>query len=482
MSEDKLPVVAIVGRPNVGKSSFFNAVVGRRVSIVHEQSGVTRDRVAASASYNDRHFLLVDTGGLSGVNTSSKGEPTFDSLVLDQVKTVLDEAEHLFWVVDVKDGLTALDEEIAGLLRKTDVPVTIAVNKSDNETLAETAYAEFSKLGIGNIVPVSCVHNSGIKTCLDEALQNLPERSTERGLDPGFRLAIVGRPNVGKSAIINTLLGEDRVLESDVAGTTRDAVEIPIEIVGENESLPVTLVDTAGLRRRRQVDSVVEYFSVQRAESAIRHSDACLLCLDATQPATSQDRRIARIIADHYKPCVIAANKWDLAGEHVDFQQLKKYIRRKMAFMRYAPVSCVCAISGYNFDEIIENLFVIKEQMQVDIPTNVLNRFLYDISRRTPAAAVSGRIFKVYYGTLTESSPPTFLLFCNDPGLCPDQYRKFLQNKLKEAFFPAEGMPVRVILRPRREASASGKRQQKPGKKRKQTPQHKSKGRRKKSK
>lgn len=449
--EKELPIVAIIGRPNVGKSSLFNVITGRRISIVHEQSGVTRDRIMAPASCGKRHFLLVDTGGLADVSEREMTNPTFDSLVLEQVRNIIEDAVHLLWVVDSRTGVTALDEEIAGLLRKNGVNVTVVANKADNEQLAETAFAEFSRLGFEKVRPVSCAHRRGVGDCLDDIAASFPPDAGSEALGVGFRLAVVGRPNVGKSAMINTLLGENRVLESDIAGTTRDAVEIPVTVSGEDRNLPLTIIDTAGLRRRRQMDSVVEYFSVQRAENAIRRSDACLLVIDSTQPATSQDKRIARIIAEKYKPCIIAANKWDLAGREVKFQRLKSYIRKQMPFMNYAPISCVCAVSGYNFDTILENLFVLKDQMEVRVPTHILNDFIYKTSRDKPAKAVKGRLLKVYYATFIDNPPPTFLLFVNDPGLCSSQYRRFLENRLKNAFFPEPGMPVRVILRPRRD-------------------------------
>lgn len=450
-SEKELPIVAIIGRPNVGKSSLFNAITGRRVSIVHEESGVTRDRIMVPASYNHRHFLLVDTGGLADIFERESEVRSFDSLVLEQVQNIINEATHLLWVVDAKSGLTALDEEIGGVLRKRGVNVTIVANKADNEQLAEAAFAEFSRLGFEKVRPVSCVHRRGVGNCLDDALASFPEGAGSEALSYGFRLAVVGRPNVGKSAMINTLLGENRVLESEVAGTTRDAVEVPVTVSGEDENLSLTIIDTAGLRRRRQVNSAVEHFSVQRAEYAISRSDACLLVIDSTEPATSQDKRIARIIAERYKPCIIAANKWDLAGQHVKFQRLKNYLRKQMPFMNYAPLSCVCAISGYNFDDILEHLFSLKDQMEIKVPTHLLNEFIYRTTRDKPAKSVRGRLLKVYYGTFIGNPPPTFLLFVNDPSLCSAQYRRFLENTLKDTFFPEPGMPVRVLLRARRD-------------------------------
>ncbi|MFO7821351.1 MAG: ribosome biogenesis GTPase Der [Lentisphaeria bacterium] len=476
MDTNQLPIIAIIGRPNVGKSSLFNKIVGRRVSIVHEQSGVTRDRIAAPVSLEHHHFLLVDTGGL-GVFTDDTGIHQFDEFIRAQVTSIIDEATHIIWMVDAQDGLTPLDDEIARLLKSHGCSVTVVANKADNTPLREGCYSEFAALPVEEpVIPLSCTHNINIDTVIDACLEHLPHIETEPDLkDPGLKLAVVGRPNVGKSSLVNKLLGEERVIVSDIPGTTRDAVDIPIEIVTDEEKIPLTLIDTAGVRRRRQVNTVVEHFSVMRAENAIKRSDAVILVLDANAPATSQDRRIARIIADSAKPCIIAANKWDTASANMKLRNLVARLERDMAFMNYAPIYGVCALSGYNMSHIMQHVMTIREQANVSIPTSVFNQFLQDTITRTPPPSSKGKSFKILYGTMIGNPPPQFKLFVNDPKRCNQNYRRFLITRIREAFFPEKGMPIRLQMRSRRETGKRdrGQDQAIAGVKRKETQQKK---------
>ena len=451
-NSQQLPILAIIGRPNVGKSSLFNKIVGRRVAIVHEQSGVTRDRIAAPVSLGHHHFLLMDTGGLGVFEDDSKVE-RFDELIRAQVTSIIDEATHLVWMVDAQDGLTPLDQEIGRLLKTHGCSFTMVANKADNPALADSAYGEFAALPAGDqVVPISCTHGLNMERCIESFLHNLPVIEEEPELKhAGLKMAIVGRPNVGKSSLINQLLGEDRVIVSEIPGTTRDAVDIPIEIVTEEEKIPLTLIDTAGVRRRRQLDSVVEYFSVMRSENAIRRCDIAIIVLDATKPATSQDRRIARLIADAGKPCIIAANKWDLASRDQKLRDLVARLRREMAFMNYAPICGVCAVSGYNLPQIMQHVLSIREQMGVHIPTSVFNQFLQDAISQSPPPSSGGKLLKIFYGTMTGNPPPEFRLFVNDPKRCNQNYKRFLVNRIREAFFAEMGMPVRLKLQSRRE-------------------------------
>ena len=451
MNSNQLPMVAIIGRPNVGKSSLFNRFVGRRIAIVHEQSGVTRDRIAAPVSFGNHHFLLMDTGGL-GVFTDERHVHQFDDLIRAQVTSVIDEATHIIWMVDARDGVTPLDLEIGRLLKTHDCSVTLVANKADNTDLQDNCFSEFASLPLkASPIPVSCTHNLNIDTTIEACQKHLPATGMEPDLkEPGLKLAVIGRPNVGKSSLINKILGEERVIVSEIPGTTRDAVDIPIEIVTEEEKLPLTLIDTAGVRRRRQLDSVVEYFSVMRSENAIKRSDVAILVLDATAPATSQDRRIARLVADSGKPCIIVANKWDIASQEMKLKSLIAWLRREMAFMDYAPIYGVCAISGYNITRIMQHVLTIRDQMGIRIPTSVFNQFLQDVTQQTPPPSSGGKTLKIFYGTMTGNPPPEFTIFVNDPKRCAQSYRRFLVNRIRKAFFPEEGLPIRIKLRSRR--------------------------------
>lgn len=452
MTNPNNATLAIVGRPNVGKSSLFNAILGRRVAIVHEQSGVTRDRIAAPASHDGKHFLLVDTGGV-GVFRDDRHVETFAGLVRDQVEKVIEEADQLIFLVDAMDGATPLDKEIACFLRESSRPVCLVANKCDNSQLSDAAVAEFQELGLGAPLPLSCVHRRGLDRVLTEALKDIEGFRPQQGAqDDGLSLAVIGRPNVGKSSLVNKLLGEDRVIVSEVAGTTRDAIDIPIEVISEDGTeTAFKLIDTAGLRRKRQVDTAVELFSTMRAENAIRRSDVVLLVIDAQDPATSQDRRIARLVSEARKPCVLIANKWDLACRERKLRDLRDELSVSMKFMSYAPILGVSALSGYNLDQVIGAIMDIREQLGVRIPTAVINQFLADLVARTPPpAGAGGKRLKVLYATMGDKPSPHFVVFVNHKRLCTASYLAFLENRLREAFFPDIGIPVWIELRARR--------------------------------
>ncbi|MBN2450628.1 MAG: ribosome biogenesis GTPase Der [Lentisphaeria bacterium] len=449
-SAPELPVVVIVGRPNVGKSALFNRILGRRVAIVHEQSGVTRDRVAAPARFRGRQVMLVDTGGLGVRLRETHGLDVFDGLIRDQVARIVEEATAVVWVVDCQTGLTPQDEEIAAFLRESRRPVFLAANKADNESLAEAAEGEFSPLGFEPVYPVTCSHNQGLGELLAGLAAAVPAGGGDIGATEGLKLAVVGRPNVGKSSLVNRLLGDERVIVSEVAGTTRDAIDVPLVLTDGEENVHVTLIDTAGLRRRRQVDTVVDFFSMSRTEGAIRRSDAVLFLLDATAPATAQDRRIARLIQDARKPCIVVANKWDLlTGTGTRQRELQQTIRERMPFMAHAPIVVVCAASGYNLDALLDRVLAVREQMSVRIPTGVLNQFLQDTLARTPPSAVGGKRLKILYGTMVAHPPPHIVLFVNERKAFQSHYLQFLENRIREAFFPEAGLPIRLDVRQR---------------------------------
>jgi GTP-binding protein len=449
-SDSHLPVVAIVGRPNVGKSALFNQIVGRRLSIVHEQSGVTRDRVASPAHYAGRHFLLVDTGGLGLGPKQKKGADVFDGLIRDQVAAIVAEADALIWVVDCQEGMTRQDEEIRDFMMQSELPVVIAANKADNEPLREGAFGAFAGLGIKELTPTSCTHNYGTGELMRRVLHHVPAVAEPLTRDGGIRIAVIGRPNVGKSSLINRVFGEERVIVSDVAGTTRDAIDVPVMLTGKDEEIPATFIDTAGLRKKRSVDTVVEFFSTTRTESAIRRADMILFVIDATDPGTAQDRRIARMIKDQYKPCILLVNKWDLVSGEKKQQDLAKDIRHAIPFMQHAPMHFICAVSGYNFAGIFDHILMLRDQMQVTIPTSVLNQFVQDTLARTPPTSVGTKRFKVFYGTMKGNPPPHIVLFANSKSACAPNYLQFLENRLRDAFFPEAGLPIKLEIRERR--------------------------------
>lgn len=447
-----VPLVAIVGRPNVGKSALFNSIIGRRVAIVHEESGVTRDRITAPARCGDRHFTLVDTGGLGVGVRETRHVEVFDGLIRDQVLRIVEEATALIWVVDCQAGVTAQDEEVAALLRTAQRPVVIAANKADNEVLAGGAAAEFSRLGFGVIVPTSCTHRRGLEELLDRLSEHLPVTPAAVAAPPVMKLAVVGRPNVGKSSLVNHLFGAERVMVSDVAGTTRDAIDVPITVRDGDAEVPMLLIDTAGLRRRRQIDTVVDLFSMMRTDQAIRRSTAVLMLLDATDLVTTQDRHIARMVLDAGKPCVLLANKWDLASAAgVRERDLEALVYERLPFMKHAPLQAICALSGYQVNRIFDHVLYLREQMRVMVPTSVFNQFLQDTLARNPPPSATTRRFKVFYGTMVGNPPPQFRLFANDREACPPHYLQFLENQIREAFFPQTGLPVRIDIRERQD-------------------------------
>lgn len=451
MQASSLPVIAIVGRPNVGKSALFNAILHRRLSIVHEQSGVTRDNVAAETSYNGRHFLLVDTGGLGTINGAKKVD-LFDGMIRDQVTDVVKDAAALVWVVNCQDGITPQDEEVGAFFRKTGKPLILVANKADNAELEMSAAASFAKLGVKTIFPTSCTHTYGVDKLLKHLTAAMPEAAeADAEAEKPLRIAVVGRPNVGKSSTVNRLTGQARMMVSDVAGTTRDAVDMPVTLHSGEQSLDVILVDTAGLRRPGQISTVVEFFSANRTEQAIRSCDLVLFVIDAVEPCTTQERRIGRIITDAHKPCILLANKWDLVikEEHADIKRFTEFVRNAMPFIAHAPVLPISAANGFNAGRIIELIQLVKSQMQIMVPTGVFNQFLQDIMQRNPPTSSGLKRFKIFYGTMVHNPPPKFVLFVNDKKLCPKNYLAFLENQLREAFFPQAGLPIMLDLRER---------------------------------
>ncbi|HCG26080.1 MAG TPA: ribosome biogenesis GTPase Der [Lentisphaeria bacterium] len=447
-----LPVIAIVGRPNVGKSSLFNAILRRRQAIVHFDSGVTRDRISASGVFEGRRFNLIDTGGLAMFSGEKRKVGFWDQSIEAQVEAAIESAVTILFVVDVLAGLSPLDKEIAGRLRASSKKVILVANKADNYK-AEHLADEFHELGFGKIHTVSCLHRIGIEPLMADALAGVP-KNTETGDESGneprpLRIAVLGRPNVGKSSLVNRLLNEDRVIVSDVAGTTRDAIDIPFTLKCGDEDVSAVLVDTAGLRKKSKIDEAVERYSMMRAEEALENADIVLFVIEATTlVSTSQDKTIARMIQDSGKGCIIIANKWD-ACSGVKQKTLVEDLRASLPKMLYAPLILLSAKSGYNLRELFEAIAELRAQMSVKVSTAMLNRILTDAQVRNVPPIIGGRPFKIYYGTMVGNCPPRFSLFVNDPKLCADNYKAYLENYMRKAF-SFTGFPIRIFMKARR--------------------------------
>jgi GTP-binding protein len=454
--QPKLPTIAIVGRPNVGKSSLFNSIIGRRMSIVHEQSGVTRDRVIAPAAYAGRHFQLVDTGGLGTLIGEKKNVDLWDERITEQALAAVEDADILIMVCNVQDGVHNLDLEVARRLRTMGKTVLVAANKCDNPTLAR-ASGEFGELGFGEVFPVSCLHHYGVDRVLSAAVAKLPAAEATDATDAAanepesrkFRIAVVGRPNVGKSSLVNALLGDERVIVSEVAGTTRDAIDIDFEFEYRGERRPAVLVDTAGLRRRGKVDSVVEYFSAMRAQSAIERANLVLFVVEASPDGvTSQDKTIASMIEKAGKGCVVVGNKFDLWRDDYKREQLEEELRRTLPGMRFAPVVFTSAKERRNLGALLDQMSQVLEQTEVKISTGLLNRVIADaMARRTPPV-VGPSPLKIYYASMIGHEPPRALLFVNEPKYCAANYLAYLKNALRTAF-DLTGLPIEIVLRAR---------------------------------
>ena len=437
------PLVAIVGRPNVGKSMLFNKLVGRRISIVEDTPGVTRDRLYADTEWNGRSFTLVDTGGI---------EPRADTELLqfmrEQAQIAMDTSDVIVLVTDIRTGVTAADQEIADMLLKSRRPVVLAVNKVDATGPVDPDVYEFYNLGLGEPIPVSAVHGHGTGDLLDACLAYFPPEQEEEEEDESIRVAIIGRPNVGKSSLTNRILGETRMVVSDVAGTTRDAVDSPYE----DESGKYLFIDTAGLRRKSRVDDRIEKFSVMRAEAAIQRAEVCLILLDAREGVTEQDTKVAGLAHDSGKASVIVVNKWDLVEkDDRTMDKLREDIRRDLSFMTYAPILFISALTGQRVSRIFELVRYVHEQNAMRISTGMLNNVLADATARVQPPTDKGKRLKLLYMTQTGVRPPTFAIFCNDRTLFHFSYQRYLENQLRSVF-GLEGTPIRLLIRERGES------------------------------
>jgi len=434
------PLVAIVGRPNVGKSMLFNKLIGQRLAIVEDTPGVTRDRIYGECEWVGRKFMLVDTGGI---------EPNTDDQILtfmrEQAQIAIDHADVIIFLTDVKTGLTANDQDVASMLLRSGKPIVLAVNKMDSTGSVDPDYYEFYNLGLGDPVAVSAVHGHGTGDLLDRCVEYFPPESDEDEEDDTVKVAVIGKPNVGKSSLVNRILGQERVIVSNVAGTTRDAIDSYFE----NETGKYIFIDTAGMRKKSKVDESIERYSVLRATMAIDRADVCLILIDATEGVTEQDTKVAGLAHEAGKACIIVVNKWDLVekdGKTMD--KMRDDVRRDLAYMTYAPVLFISAATGQRVPRLFELINYVYEQSCTRITTGMLNNVLEDAQTRVQPPTDKGRRLKIYYMTQVGVKPPHFVVFCNDARLFHFSYRRYLENCIRNVF-GLEGTPIVLTVRER---------------------------------
>ena len=433
------PIVAIVGRPNVGKSTLFNKLAGERISIVEDTPGVTRDRIYYEIEWCGRGIIIIDTGGI---------EPKTDSVILKHMRTqaqiAIDTADVVVFMTDVRTGLTADDRDIASMLLKSKKPVILCVNKIDSIGALPFEYYEFYELGFDrDPIPLSSVHGTGTGDLLDAVLELAPSEDGKEEEDDAIRVAVIGKPNAGKSSLVNKILGEDRLIVSDIPGTTRDAIDTRIE----NEYGKYVFIDTAGIRRQSKIDDRIEKYSVLRAKMAVERADVCLIMVDAAMGVTEQDEKIAGIAHEAGKASVIVMNKWDtIEKDNKTTADFTKDVYTALAYMTYAPLMFISAKTGQRVDRLFEQINYIYNQSAMRISTGMLNDVLADATSRVQPPSDKGRRLKIYYMTQASVKPPTFVVFCNDAKLFHFSYQRYLENKLREVF-GFRGVPIRLIIR-----------------------------------
>jgi GTP-binding protein len=442
------PIVAIVGRPNVGKSALFNRLIGERIAIVEDEPGTTRDRVYGTTDWRGMEFTLVDTGGLQDeeeIEASTVAE--IARRTRDQARSAIGEADVIVFMVDSKSGMTAGDYEVADLLRRTDKPTILGANKADNLERRDSVY-EFFELGLGQPIALSALHGSGTGDLLDAIVEALPHSEEEDQEFDGPAIAIVGRPNVGKSRLVNALLGQERAIVSDVPGTTRDSLDTHLEWNG----VPVTLIDTAGIRRRGRVETGIEQYSVLRSMRAIDRSDVVLMVVDATEPFTAQDLHIAGYVEEQKKGIVVVVNKWDLIEKDTyTMDEYRALAAKELVFVPYAPIAFISAKYGQRVHQVVDLALEVVQERKKRIPTSALNKMLREAVANHPPSSKSGKPIKFFYGTQVDIEPPTFVFFCSDPKAIHFSYRRYLENKLREQF-AFTGTPIRISFRGREDA------------------------------
>ena len=432
------PIVAVVGRPNVGKSTLFNKLIGQRLSIVEDTPGVTRDRIYAECEWLGHTFMLVDTGGI---------EPRSDDVILSQMRrqaeVAIQSANVIVLVTNIRDGVTATDHEVAAMLLKSGKPIVLCVNKVDGIGEVPPEFYEFYNLGIGDPIAVSSVHGHGTGDLLDAVLEHLPAEEEEEEDDDVIKVAVIGKPNVGKSSLINRMAGEERVIVSNIAGTTRDSVDTVVE----NDYGRFTFIDTAGIRRSAKINDKIEKYSVLRAHMAVERADVCLIMIDASEGITEQDEKIAGIAHEAGKACIIVVNKWDLVEKDTKTMgQFTQRIRTALAYMPYAPLLYVSALTGQRLPNIFEMICKVYEQHNLRITTGMLNDVLGEATMRNQPPSDKGRRLKIYYMTQNAVAPPTFVLFCNSIELFHFSYQRYIENCLRDTF-GFEGTPIKMIIK-----------------------------------
>lgn len=434
------PIVAVVGRPNVGKSTLFNKLVGSRLSIVDDTPGVTRDRIYGDCEWLGHHFLLVDTGGI---------EPQSDDIILSQMRRqaqlAIDSADVIILVTDVKSGVVATDSDVAAMLQKSGKPIILCVNKCDGIGDLPMDFYEFYNLGLGDPIAVSAVHGHGTGDLLDEVLKYLPDENNDEEEDDTTSVAIIGKPNVGKSSLVNAISGEERAIVSNIAGTTRDATDTYVE----NSHGKFVFIDTAGLRRKSKVDDAIEKYSVIRARMAVERAQVCVIMIDAVEGFTEQDSKVAGIAHDLGKACIIAVNKWDAVEK--DGNTMDKYRKKLMndfSFMSYAPIIFISAKTGQRIERLYELIKYVDAQNAMRISTGKLNDILAAATARVQPPTDKGKRLKIYYMTQASTRPPTFVSFVNRKELFHFSYQRYLENQIREVF-GLEGTPVRFVIRER---------------------------------
>ena len=436
------PVVAIVGRPNVGKSTLFNKLVGARLSIVDDKPGVTRDRIYGDCEWLGHRFLLVDTGGI---------EPRADDVILSQMRAqaniAIATADVIVLVTDLRSGVVATDQDVANMLQKSGKPVILCVNKCDSVGAPDPEFYEFYNLGMGDPIAVSAVHGHGTGDLLDAVIAYFPPESEEEEEDDTIKGAVIGKPNVGKSSLINRISGQERAIVSDIAGTTRDATDTRIE----NQYGKFTFIDTAGIRRKSKVTDAIEKYSIIRARTAVERANVCVIMIDATEGFTEQDSKVAGIALDQGKGCIVVVNKWDAVEKDGNtMREYKEKLAVDFAFMKFAPFVFISAKTGQRVDRLFEKIAYVYAQSTMRISTGKLNEILGAATARVQPPTDKGKRLKIYYMTQASVCPPTFVFFVNNAQLFHFSYQRYLENQIREVF-GLEGTPVRFIIRERGE-------------------------------
>lgn len=441
MMQMSKPIVAIVGRPNVGKSTLFNQIGKKRVSIVEDMPGVTRDRIYLDAEWLNHEFTMIDTGGIE-IETDDR----ILTAIRHQAQLAIEEADVILFMVDGKTGLTSSDEEVGAILRNTRKPVVLAVNKVDSAKAMDEIY-EFYNLGLGEPIPISASNALNLGDLLDKVVESLPKEHVAEGESDQIRIAVIGRPNVGKSSLVNALVGQERVIVSDIPGTTRDAIDTYFTKEGTN----FVLIDTAGMRRKAKIDLPVERYSVIRSLRSVDRSDVVLMVIDAVDGVTEQDKKIAGYAHEAGKGIVIVVNKWDLMEKDSKTSlRFTETVRDELGFMQYAPVLFTSALTKQRIHRVVELVKFVAEQHSMRIATSVLNQVITDATAINPPPSENGRRLKIYFTTQADVKPPTFIFFVNEPEIMHFSYLRFLENRLRESF-GFEGTPLKLVVRGRKE-------------------------------